>query len=122
MNDSEEPLPKISRLEICMLMQGNSHDFKDQSEQQNAVLHFILQKLSLTINEVNQTSLDSLKKSVQIFVSNLISKYKGHNKHIARLVQEESMLKGLPDSLKVSIDLLIKTIAPYSRVTQKNFC
>ena len=87
MNNSEEPLPKISRLEICMLMQGNSHDIKDQSEQQNAVLHFILQKLSLTINEVNQTSLDSLKKSVQIFVSNLISKYKGHNKHIARLVQ-----------------------------------
>ena len=119
MSNVKEPIQNLSRLEICMFMQGNSYEFTDQTNQQIAVLHFILQRLSISIDEVNLKPLNGLKKSVKTFVSNLITKYKAHSKHIERLVQEESMVKGLPESLKTSIESLITTRAPYSRTTQK---
>ena len=73
----------------------------------------------MTIDEANLKPLNGLKKSVKTFVSNLITKYKAHAKHIERLVQEESMVKELPESLKTSLESLISTRAPYSRTTQK---
>ena len=91
MSSAEEPSQKLSRLEICMFMQGNVFEFRDQTNQQDAVVNFILQKYCILIDEVNPKLLGGLKKSVKTFVSNLISKYKAQNKHIERLVQEESM-------------------------------
>ena len=70
MSNVKEPFQNLSRLEICMFMQGNSYEFTDQSNQQVAVLHFILQRLSISIDEVNLKPLNGLKKSVKTFVSN----------------------------------------------------
>ena len=102
-----------------MYMHENSFDFTDQANQDIAVFHFILEKHELVHEEINQAASKNLQTAVHIFVQFLIKKYKAHSKHIDRLVQEDTIKKDIPNSLKTSLQSIITTRAPYSRTNKK---
>ena len=119
MEENEDSLSKLSRLEICMVMHENSFEFTDHANQQNAVLNHILEKLKVPIEEIGELAAINLKESVRTLVNFLIKRYKANSKHIERLVSEDFMGKGLPDSLKSSLMSVLTTRAPYNRQTEK---
>ena len=119
MEENENSLSELSRLEICMVMHENSFEFTDHSKQQSAVLDHILEKLQVPIEEIGELVSTNLKESVRTLVNFLIKRYKANSKHIERLVSEDFMGKDLPDSLKSSLMSVLTTRAPYNRQTEK---
>lgn len=119
MDENEDPLTKLSRLEICMLMHENDFEFTDHGNQQTAVLHHLLEKLEVTIEEIGELAYKNLKASVRGLVNFLIKRYKANSKHIERLVKEEFIQKDLPDSLRSSLNAVLTTRASYNRRTEK---
>ena len=100
MNPDEALHHRISRFEVCMYMHENSFDFADQTNQDLAVLHFILQKHETLIENVKEAVAKNLRTAVHTFVQYLIKRYKANSKHIERLVEEDCMKKDIPNSLK----------------------
>ena len=119
MDENDEFSSKLCRLDICTIMHQNTYDFTAQSNQQNAVLQFVLHKLNFPPEEISELALNSLRGSVRIFVNFLIRRYKAHSKHIERLFAEVTMGKSLPESLRDSLAMVMATRAPYNRNPEK---
>ena len=119
MNENEEPLSKITRLDVCMFMHQNCFEFTDQPNQQTAVLHFILEQQKLSIQEIKGSTMTDLRTSVRNFVNNLIILYKASSKHFSRLIKLKILEKDLPDSLITSLKSAVSTRAQYVRKIQK---
>ena len=63
MNPTEVLPMRITRLEICMYMHENSFDFTDQTNQEIAVHHFILEKHEILIEEITE---EASKKNLAV--------------------------------------------------------